>query len=805
MNQDSTAEILKMNSVQQDNVAAEQAQPLSQGNPQIHGPTPMSPGAGQAIRRRPVSVARQQATNQTSLPSPISPQSGISSPLNGFGKTSQYFPPQPSSEALGVAQVPQYQPQSNPYPPPPPLGSINPSAQLYQQPQSHTVYSPPPIVQNGLPTPPPSTASNSQPYFPPPTPQPAAVPSYNPGQVMQSPYPVYNPAQMDRSTFQMPGYPPPSSTSTAGAGSLPANVASPIRSSSKRLSTWSKEAATKYWNKETAKKAYKNSVDFLVKTNDKLDKVVQPMMPVLAVTNPDLASAIQVSQAMQNAQNAQNVQNVANGTPNQAGGGLNTMGHLAAALIQSSGDDSENSGTGANPLLAALEQSANNPYGGGADTNALMAALTQSTNGNTYANGSTDPNTLLISSLIQQQSNAATASLLANMNNNAQSDQAQLIAAIIQQQQEQSAATAAAMMAATGSPNPAYNTATAQADSRAMPGANTFYNGTNPSIPREATVPLHSPQQSGPQGLAQQPPPTSSPISSTSLPPQAQPVVIPTNTAAAAWVHYQAAMFGLGDIYLPPDHGISDAGYNCLVGDLTDLSGHFEIRLLYTASQVLKDVATTQDLTKDGDTTVLEPCAVADFGIPTGGVSLTCGISMNEAEADGAMPAMYKAIVQSPYGHGLAVSFFMPVQQLPAAKVVARFMLSSIKWIDRSTVSKSVAGQLVGKWRFEDEPLLIELEDADSNAETKELVFTADGRYFYDRKGGVDQQQQDRDGAYDPDHTRGQFEAYEYAAGGCVHLVLVEERTGSVEVQAVELSEGVMVVKEKRYLRVSSS
>jgi hypothetical protein len=103
-----------------------------------------------------------------------------------------------------------------------------------------------------------------------------------------------SPPRTPRPAFSLP-------LTTAASGISAPSPSPPFhsaQSTARRLSAWSKEAADKYWNKETAKKAYKNSKEFLIKTNDKLGKVIDPLMPVLAVANPEVAAAFsQINQA----------------------------------------------------------------------------------------------------------------------------------------------------------------------------------------------------------------------------------------------------------------------------------------------------------------------------------------------------------------------------------------------------------------------------------------------------------------------------------------------------------------------------
>lgn len=534
-------------------------------------------------------------------------------------------------------------------------------------------------------------------------------------------------------------------------------------------------------------------------------------MPVLSVTNPELAATYsQINQA------------------GAQGGVLPFVGALAQAAIS---DDSDAVGATGLPFLDMFNQQAasfGSPSDGGFDPSAYLAAALAQQNDGSGAGAD------VMASYIQEQTNTAMANFQANMANMqggsnpfldmmanmqggsnpyldimantqgsgnpymdimaaAQSgDSVQFMNALMNYQQQQQAATMANF-----------------ASANTMPTESTFAGGDPGTVPTaqyeasfsadftaEAQGPDFTPpeQQNGPAPFNEA---SAEPTPQFTAPPDAQDVPQPN-----PWTRQSIPRFGLSSISLPPSSGVlQPLGHNMLDGALPDLSGSFELQLLYSSRQVFDEMSSMQQLRSDGDVTVLEPCAMHSFGIPCGGVSVACAVVGNvpEDEEGGKVPAVYRVVVQSPHGHGLALAYYVPAEHLHGAKTVATTMVSSIVWLDRATICDSVAGKLLGQWRWGEEAPLIDLGDG-FERESKKLTFMADGQYEYRGSGGVatDSAQQTEDLG-----RKGRFEVFEYKDGP-VHLVLSDDRTSKVEVQEIALSEDIMAVNGKTYRKVGA-
>ncbi|KAK6081610.1 hypothetical protein SCUP515_02857 [Seiridium cupressi] len=761
-------------------------------------PTKPAEGAAFTIKRRPVMQNYQKTTSQASLPSVSSPlcQSLAQSLANQDVKANQIPAQQVAVDSCvqGESREPILTDDVG-FPTPPPSASPV-SFRSNQQFLSEASFFPPPPETNPLPTPPLSAQVSPQPNF-----SHAIAAPYDPSKGARPPYPLYDTTQTGSTSTQAPASSPRSRMGPSVGSGFAGSPYSPVSSNTVRLSTWSKEAVNKYWNKETAKKAYKNSKEFLVMANDKLGKVIDPLMPVISAINPDFAAAYQISQAVNQKPGAANMgltgvlagQAAANGVlaSNQAPGGFGNFASILGAVAQVAVNDSADTSADVNPLLAALNQSATTipSFTGGMDSSAYLATMSQ--------DGLADTSTSAIASLLQQQSAPAIAALLANMNNNTQIPSSQNaimdILAAAQSSQDFSLQLMNAMMEQQQAAQAAALANLAAYDSQPANSQGQFPADAQTPDPESAAGAQFSQGQS--QG-AQSAMPSNSGASTSSTPhPQSAPQ--PNSSEPRHWTRQRVPAFGLDDIVLPLNTGFHSIGCNLLVGNLVALSGHCEIRLLYTGEQVLHGMVSLQGLKSNDETTVLEPCSMIDFGIPCGGVSVACALCFNEADEDGMVPSMYQVIIQSPYGHGLALSCFTPAQHLDTAKMIAWSMVSSITWLDRSTICKLAPEKLLGKWRYEDEILLIDLGDGCAS-ETKELKFTADGRYQYTRSGSAKVST-----APDVDQASGQFQIYEYD-DGTTHLVLTQDGSGAVEVQTVKLRENSMFIMEKTYIKVAT-
>ncbi|KAK8132981.1 hypothetical protein PG999_001154 [Apiospora kogelbergensis] len=394
---------------------------ISTNNNHIATP-PMSPGTQQS----------GNSSNAAPVPfTPLSPQ-----PLNGASMRFPLPPPPPlPAQASSPGPVTLSQPSSE-----------RPGQQQQQQQQQHiTMHFPPPPGQNGeqnqL-----SPDGSSSPSSPITTPSSSMIPPYNPAYATtQLPHSHLQPQRQNngggyKNNTAMPSLGP---TATPSFGLSMNGPTIPLVNNHSRRPE-SLRRVSRYVNKESAKKAYKSSVDFLAKTGKQLDKYAQPAMPFLAATNPDIAAAYSLHQALRP------------GLQQQQQGGSATLPGGANAAASSSGG----SGTG----LAVA--------GGLAAAGLADYALFQGLGGDGGFTGLTDSNSgfdasSLLASFAQQQQTTAdgsTASLLESLQNSGQAqpdlsalfqgatgDQQQnLLSAILQQQQQQSSDTAESLLASLG-------------------------------------------------------------------------------------------------------------------------------------------------------------------------------------------------------------------------------------------------------------------------------------------------------------------------------------------------------------------
>lgn len=753
-----------------------------------------------AIKRRPVGGSGRKPVQQALLSPTAPPEVSYSSQLLGLVDGESSLSPattQSSGSCFSEEETTKNGHNSSTtngdIPSPPPTAS--PTLSLAsQEPSVRDVYFSTPPGTDQLPTPPPSAQASRQYYSPqppPPTSQAAVVPAFDPPNAFQPLYPVYGATQTSSPPTTVPG-----ESQFRGApftsGGTPL---SPISSNTRRLSTWSKEAVDKYWNKETAKKAYANSMEFLVKTNDKLGKIIDPLMPVVGLTNPDLAAAYQVTRLVNQNQAALN-----NGvtTPNQNPNGFNNLVPLLGVLAQAAVNTSDSTTADTNPFSLATS-----PFSSSVDQSACISALLQNSTADPSAylaalaqNGGADTNAALFGSLIQQQSSAATTSLLASMaaQGNAPPNAFAQILAAAQSGQDSSMNLMNSLIAQEQATQVTALANLAAFDPQSQNfQANTDLNATRSFVPNSETSGVFADSEQSTENKNSQPADTQRSNGPRGFVPRPQSTTVPNPLDRDAWVHQRVSMFGFENLSFPPNSELSSQGHNILVGNLVAISGQFQIKLLYTSAHVLQEIAAVQALKSDEEMSILKPCSIVDFGISCGGISMDCSLYINEPDEDGVVPAMYKAIVQSPYGHGLAFSYFVPADQLQIGSRIAASMISSIEWLDRGTISNPVSFRVLGKWRHEVETFLIDLGD-ECTSEVMDLTFADDGRYQYDRsQGSLENSAHDR--------SSGQFEVYEYK-DNVIHLVLTHDDSGGIEVQDLQLAETFICIKGKKYFKL---
>ncbi|ORY55281.1 uncharacterized protein BCR38DRAFT_479177 [Pseudomassariella vexata] len=853
--------------------AIEQSQPVNQAYNTNHANIVNSARVRPfSIPRRPVPVKAGGAAEQPTSFSAVSSRNAQSdAPSAGQDYDGNLPIPTPRlPEPVAASQPKQHSQETYIHPTPIPTTCTMAPAPLTENTTIPEGSSKSPESQNALPTLPGFDSPKAVQTFPPPpplSPRPAYQSSERTLQSRSVPHPL---------TSGIPPNPGPifSNIPSSPAYSMAWNHLPTAPSSSSTLRT---DRLLKYLNKETAKKAYNSSKEFLAKTNEKLEKVINPLMPVLAMINPNIATIYQVqqqlSQSQQSQQNGSGIDSLAAMLSVQAAaalagqysGGLGDFGVMTTALNQPnisslySGEKNQNfpfdstflqdqQGIVAGDILSSLtatglfqpsmsQECFTPPY-----QDILSAYTQQQQNSATEmflsalrTGGVSDQSTNqeAISAYIQQQADASTANLMSTMSGSegiGQSSPSQsnldMITGFIQQQTDASTENLMSILNSTGSPGMQYMSfilqqqqLQQQTQPDAQPSLTTPFTSppsANSVPPQNTCQPISGQQEEQAQAEAQTPIPSNPPPSTSSplqFQSQSQPPTLPN---PKTWPHHRARIFGLEHILLPPRHtNLRTPHPHLIIGDLAHLygGGSFEIRLLYTTSQIQTAVEAIGDLTTDDCRTVLVPACVMEFGIPTGGVNVGCVVCANqtggedEAEegggrggADKGALVMYRAIVSSPYGHGVAVSLYVPVKHIAVASKVAATMLSSIRWIDRSVLCKSVSSQLMGTWRSYSHMSLN--GGHDSVAEMKELCFMADGQYTYDRAcQAIGDDRRNGGSESGSNHISGSFELYDYEKG-TVHLVLAKTDKDSVEVRAVELRGNVMVINAKEYFRV---
>jgi hypothetical protein len=122
-------------------------------------------------------------------------------------------------------------------------------------------------------------------------------------------------------------------------------------------------------------------------------------------------------------------------------------------------------------------------------------------------------------------------------------------------------------------------------------------------------------------------------------------------------------------------------------------------------------------------------------------------------------------------------------------KWMARIIFMSLRWADRGAFCTSVNERFVGSWRSSDQTT-----PGAGVSETKELRFTAEGRYTASRV--------ENEGSNLVMETQGYFEAFSYESGGA-HLVLMDDAFQTMAVTPVELEQDAITKVGKKYTRMS--
>jgi hypothetical protein len=517
---------------------------------------------------------------------------------------------------------------------------------------------------------------------------------------------------------------------------------------------------------------------------------------------------------------------------------LPLLGSLAQVSLDNRPDFT---GTEANPLITALNQpAATAPLGNTYDPNAYLAALLQ--------NGDSGKNTALIASFLQQQSSAATISLLTSIYNmqdcppsnlsletpgavqSRQGFPAQVLKSMIEQPE--------ALQATTQTNSASFGIEAAEMDFQFQSKPDTSVPEPTPAASTQGTPSTASCDILNLAIHTKTPHYEAIPGSNATESPGSwpQPINVGTTTNGGLSSRHRIPMFGIDGILFPSGTELRPKGHNLLINRPSTLSGRFVIMLVYSVRHCRNQRACLQSLNTDQIMTVIEPCSLVNFETPCGDVSMSCAVRFNSGAAseDSNVINLYKVVIQSPFGHGLTISYSYQSGHLHTAREVVHGMVNSISWFNRAKICTSVSDRLVGKWTFEREASHSDIyenngdDDMDSDkyndddedseddnmdkdkdndeyddesytSRATELIFTAGGRYLCESyPSAAFRRSRDK-----IKKISGDFEAFQYR-GGAVHLVLMDD-TMDVRLETITLRENRMAMKENVFVKVVAS
>lgn len=588
-------------------------------------------------------------------------------------------------------------------------------------------------------------------------------------------------------------------------------IASPP-TTERSLAQFELSSLKKLWNKEAAKGAFSKGK----KLFGQFEKMVEPIMPLLAASDPEIAAAYALRQKMKVYKQQQNAATTAETDQSK----IDATGASASAAkevshVESGGGGLENFA----PLLAALVQ-------------ASAQSESQKPGANTGLNNNNLEALLLLLQQNGAQSTITTApTVLPAANEKVSSAPAQLVptsvspaqVTTIQPQVATPPETPAALLAASTIPP------LAQVSNPAEPPA---AQGVAPTVPPtvrvktlEAPPPVAQPEkqiQNENQNVtfesllsafllsaamqSAQNQAGSSNISSH-LTTAAVAAVAPPETSS--WVHHRAQVFGLGDILVPENHNLAMINETKLAGEIPSFNAFFQFELLFNDLQVQNKVKRISALTTNTDLTLVGSLSNKNFGIDAK-VSMEGVLQPSEPGDNGERRIIYGVILQSPYGHGTFFSINAPFASLSVAKAHGATILASITWLDRRTICSDISTSISGSYRYY-YSYSSSLGGVGSIRETREYTLATNGRYAYDRECIVGCTVTDNYGntlvdgsAYNPDHVQGVWDAIEYNedAGGCRFLILTEDNW-DVSVFQLQGGGGPLLLNGKKYHKVS--
>lgn len=322
----------------------------------------------------------------------------------------------------------------------------------------------------------------------------------------------------------------------------------------------------------------------------------------------------------------------------------------------------------------------------------------------------------------------------------------------------------------------------------------------------------------------------------------------------ATWTARALPTYDLASVLLPPGR-LSETDHHILSVSVPSVGPHatLELDLLHTPRQRRDRLSKLARLLPGGasaDATnfpILLPPSLRPDVAPDGSpgnesIALAVGLPAGDGSNPATPMATYKIFITSPNRtSSILISAFVPRHQLPVGRAAVESAAKSLRWLSPPAPETMTSGgsnigtrrdktaELAGtRWRHFDSYTSPGAYSAGSFRETRDLSFSADRGFAYDRVfvasvstfdscgnttadlTSVQQQQ------HDPDHTRGEYRLFacrgvnddndngKDAGEAAEQLVLAEDGSLDVKVWGVQrLGPGMMVIGGKKYLKQS--
>ncbi|KAJ2895285.1 hypothetical protein MKZ38_006724 [Zalerion maritima] len=331
-------------------------------------------------------------------------------------------------------------------------------------------------------------------------------------------------------------------------------------------------------------------------------------------------------------------------------------------------------------------------------------------------------------------------------------------------------------------------------------------------------APVHSPPKvhAPAQAPAQSSPATSIP------PPTAIPNTLPlprdaldTNT----WIPFTSPVHGINSLVVPPSTTLIPQSPNLLQstippGPSTSAPLVLEIELLFTPACIQSYLTQLHGLSGNAETPLTVPLRTRGDVLPQASAPLCVDGELSPVATSS---SVYKMAVQSPFGHGIAVTVMGPREPQGLCRRHGEAVARSIQWVDRAVVGRNVSASFTGTtWRhtFPSPDKASQVPAMNGVSETREYAFAAGNRYTFRKNvaGVTDGYGNNVVGlglpgdGMEPASTAGSFEVWEYNGGGVAHLVLIEDGVGTTVTSLKRGGEAgrefVEVEEERKYFRV---